>query len=507
MYHDLMTHVLISWVGFKDRAGSEGDSNPGPVAHALEHQAFDAVVLLSDLADDYTARYQSWLGDRLPESVDLSILSRRPDGGPSNIAGVYHEAVEVVQWARERYGREATFTYHLSPGTQVMGAVWLLLASTEYPATLIESSDAVSLNVVDVPFHLRAINVEKFVRDQQEVYDWLTHAGIDRSHYPAFHHAGPQMRNPVNEALHFARLPIPILLCGESGTGKDIFANMIHLESERSGAFQAVNCSAIAPELMESTLFGHVRGAFTGAVERHEGLFVSADKGTLFLDELGEMQLELQAKLLRVLQDGRITPVGTVESIQVDVRLICATHRDLEELVDAGEFREDLMYRIDGERITLPPLRDRSDFGYVVDHALKDVCAEMSENPGVSGDEARQPSKKVLTAAARQRLRAHDWPGNYRELEATLRRAVARSMGETIDEHAVARSLRTRTSPEDRSVLSRRLDESFSIRDLIAEVKRHYARRALTESGGSKTRASDLLGVTRPTLDGWLAER
>ncbi|MEO5769792.1 MAG: sigma-54 dependent transcriptional regulator, partial [Polyangia bacterium] len=206
-----------------------------------------------------------------------------------------------------------------------------------------------------------------------------------------------------------------VLVTGESGTGKELVARAIHTHSPRAeDPFVPVNCTALSESLLESELFGHARGAFTGAVAAKRGLFEMANGGTLFLDEIGDMGPKMQAQLLRTLQDGEVRPVGSTESIKVDVRLVCATNRDLEAEVKAGKFREDLYFRINVVTIKLPPLRDRpGDIPILVGHFL----AKLGRREG------RAPAS--MSAEALQALMAHSWTGNVRELENAIDRAVA----------------------------------------------------------------------------------
>ena len=205
-----------------------------------------------------------------------------------------------------------------------------------------------------------------------------------------------------------------VLVCGETGTGKELAASAIHRESPRNGKpMISVNCAAIPETLIEAELFGHEKGAFTGAATMREGLVAAADGGTLFLDEIGELPLEAQARLLRVLQEGEVRPIGSVESRKVDVRLVAATHRDLGKLAREGKFREDLYFRINVVQIKLPPLRERGkDILALAETFVKRYCAEMLKSP------------LTLTPEAIQAITTYTWPGNIRELENAIQRSV-----------------------------------------------------------------------------------
>ena len=231
--------------------------------------------------------------------------------------------------------------------------------------------------------------------------------------------ASPAMQEVFGMIERVAPSGVPVLIQGETGSGKELVARALHEASDRRGGrLLAENCAAVPENLLESELFGHVKGAFTGAVQTREGHFVAADGGTVFLDEIGDMPLPMQAKLLRVLQDGEVRPVGANASRKVDVRLIAATHRDLARAVEEGAFRQDLLFRLNVVTIWLPPLRDREgDVRLLVRGLLPAIAEEVGREASVSEE-------------ALEVLEHWSWPGNVRELENELRRAVALSDGE-----------------------------------------------------------------------------
>ncbi len=241
----------------------------------------------------------------------------------------------------------------------------------------------------------------------------------------------PLMRERLNQARMVADSGTRVLITGESGTGKELMARAIHRASHRrDGPFVAINCSAMAEHLLESELFGHEKGAFTGATRAHKGLFQAAEGGTLLLDEIGDMPMRLQVKLLRVLQEDHVRPVGATESIPVDVRVISATHRDLREMMAEGTFREDLYYRLNVVNIHIPPLDERrDDIPLLVSHFLKSVAGE-------AGGE-----RKVYAPEAVEMLVTAEWPGNIRQLYNVVRQNVALSRSPVISAELVRSSL------------------------------------------------------------------
>ena len=290
-------------------------------------------------------------------------------------------------------------------------------------------------------------------------------------------------------AARVASTDATVLIHGESGTGKELVARAIHAASPRAGGpFVAVDCGAIAEGVLESELFGHARGAFTGAQVARRGLFEEAHHGTLFLDEIGDIGPNLQARLLRALQEGTIRRVGANEPIAVDVRVVAATNRDLEAAVKAGTFRADLYYRLHVVSIRIPPLRERrEDIPLLAEHfAQKHGRAEGS----------------AISPEARELLLAHDWVGNVRELENVIARALALNPSGVVLAEDLPDALRAaRPSPGPGPT------PDTSDRPSLAELERRYASQVLQETGGNKTRAAEILGIDRKTLYRILGER
>jgi len=268
-----------------------------------------------------------------------------------------------------------------------------------------------------------------------------------------------------------------VLIRGESGTGKELVARAIHAHSPHAREpFVAVNCSALAPGLLESELFGHVRGAFTGAVGARRGRFALAGRGTIFLDEIGDTSLELQSKLLRVLQEQEFDPVGGERPERTDARAIAATHREIEQLVADGRFREDLYYRLRVVEIRVPPLRERSaDLPLLTEHLLGRASLAL------------QRPQPVVSREASDAIMRHTWPGNVRELENCLRRAVVLAAGNVIRPEHLGIGPIPAGSPAHLPSL--------------AELEREHVARVLAASQGQKARAARTLGVSRPRLD------
>jgi DNA-binding NtrC family response regulator len=299
-----------------------------------------------------------------------------------------------------------------------------------------------------------------------------------------------------------APLDVPVLIRGETGTGKELVATALHrFGANPDGPFVAINCGAIPETLLESELFGFERGAFTGAHQRRIGKVEQADRGTLFLDEIGDVPLPIQAKLLRLLEDRRIERIGGREPIPVDVRILAATNRDLEEAIAGGRFRSDLFYRLNVVPIHLPPLAERADdVPLLCDYYLERFALELGvRNPG-------------LTDGAYAELKAHSWPGNVRELANLMEQCLIFSRGQHVDAGMVQRLLQggqeAATDPFqavdqelDRAVRHALTEERADLLDAITErVVRRIIAEVLRHTDGNQTRAARLLGVSRPTL-------
>jgi two-component system response regulator PilR (NtrC family) len=278
-----------------------------------------------------------------------------------------------------------------------------------------------------------------------------------------------------------------VLVTGESGTGKELVARAIHFNSPRKDRpFVALNCGALPETLLESELFGHVRGAFTGAETNKKGLVEVADKGTIFLDEIGEMTAMMQVKLLRVLQERKFRRVGGTEEIEADIRIIAATNRDLSRMVAEGKFREDLFYRINVIPVRLPPLRERTDdIPLLTEHFLGKYATQMDKR--VTG----------LAADAVHCLQLYPWPGNIRELENAIERAVALERSTTIRLTSLPEHIQRGTVPGSAPARDAGLpDSGFDLEQHVQEIEREYLAEALRRANGVKSRAAELLGMS-----------
>ena len=297
------------------------------------------------------------------------------------------------------------------------------------------------------------------------------------------------LRGVVEMVTQVAGTDATVLLLGESGTGKEVVARLLHAFSPRVGnAFVAVNCGAIPEGLVESELFGHAKGAFTGATEARAGKFLEADGGTLFLDEISELALSLQVKLLRVLQDRIVTPVGESKTRQVDARVVAASNSNLQALIKEGKFRSDLFYRLNVVPITLPALRERAeDVPALCQHFLASANRRTKRNV-------------VLSEAALVALQLYDWPGNVRELENLVERMVILNRTGVVGVEDLRHNLHTPSADLAATVASDCSAEGIDLPATLARIEVVLIERAMRTANGNKTRAAELLGISRTTL-------
>jgi transcriptional regulator with PAS, ATPase and Fis domain len=492
-----VTNVLLSWIGNTDlRAATDSEHvGLGPVAQALTARSFDQAYLVTNHPEIEVQPYIAWL--RRQTRISPAVLSE-PLSGPTNFGEIYEAARRACLKALD--ARDVHLTFHLSPGTPAMAAVWVILAKTRFPAELIESSREHGVKTVSVPFDISADFIPDLLREQDErLRERSAGESKPAPEFADILHDSRVMRRVVQRARRVAPRNVPVLIEGESGTGKEMLARAVHKAStRRDRAFVAVNCGAIPRDLIESELFGHEKGAFTGAASTRKGHFETANGGTLFLDEIGELPGFAQVKLLRVLQESEVVPVGSSRPTKVDVRIIAATNRTLTEEIAAGRFREDLFYRVAVAVLKVPPLRERgSDLPLLLDRLLEQVNQESSDEPGYT--------KRKLSVGARTIMLQHQWPGNVRELLNTLRRAAIWSGTTTISAEEAREALLPVASAKTRTVLDKPLGEGLDLRAILKDVAQHYLGRALDETAGNKTRAARMLGLpSYQTLTNWL---
>lgn len=492
---------LISWVGKNDHECSEGKHGKdiGPIATALVGQErYDRVYLLTNYDFERSKRFCTWLEKTASYKASEVDLFHVDLTSPIDYGQIYTQVSANLGQARLPRD-DVRITFHLSPGTPAMAAIWIILAKTRFPARLIQTSKERGLEPVDFFFDLASDFLPEYLRRGDERVVRLT--GAVKTQSPEFDkiiHKSRVIDSQILLARRLAAYEVPVLILGETGTGKELFAEAIHAASSRAGQpFIAVNCGAMAPELVNSELFGHKKGSFTGAIADRKGHFEEASGGTLFLDEVGELPLDTQVRLLRVLQSQEITPIGQSKPVKVDTRIVAATHRDLATEVAAGRFREDLFYRLAVGIVRLPPLRDREgDLAPLIEHFLGLINSDAAGRP--------EAQHKTISKGAKNILLLHPWPGNVRELYHTLVRAAIWSLGSEIGEDDV-RSALLPVIQKQGSLLDQPIGQGFDLEGLLDEIARGYIEKALAKSGHRKTAAAKQLGFGNyQTLGNWM---
>ena len=375
------------------------------------------------------------------------------------------------------------------------GGAGSVIIMTAYgnPETAIEAIRKGAYDYIDKPFApdallLRVRIAEESRRKDREIRRLRKEVRVERRHGEII--AGSQgMKDAIALAERVAPHPTTVLVTGESGTGKELIARLIHEASGRSGAFVPVNCGAIPENLLESELFGHVKGSFTGATGDRIGLFEEADKGTLFLDEVGELPASLQVKLLRALQESEIRRVGESQPRKIDVRIVAATARDLDGDVQTGDFRADLYYRLNVVRVHLPPLRHRSDEVPVLARHFLETYAERLSVP-VEG----------FDPAALKALSGYAWPGNVRELENVVERAAVLAEGSKVTLEDLPGPVRDPDAVRPTVTSDTLSADELSVKKRSAELEKHLISRALQVTDGNRTKAAELLDLSYRAL-------
>lgn len=483
--------VLVTFTGFHDpySLGLVGEEQQaGPIISLVRARPFDHVVLISTVnVQKNTVATESALRELNPEmgvSVIDTVLS-----DPTDYAEILRVLRTKVRPALETLGSQIDLSVAVASGTPQMHAAWLLVvASGEIPARILHirppkfvTADKPLVSEVDLSLRdfpevrsakLSELGAADIIVDAGEIIRSL---GIVGDH--------PKLTKALDMAATLASADVPILILGETGTGKELLARFVHMASGRPpDRFVALNCAAIPKDLAESILFGHRKGAFTGAISDQEGKFAQADGGTLFLDELGELSLDAQAKLLRVLQEGQVEPIGAGKPRNVDVRLIGATNINLPRAAKQGKFREDLYYRLNVGEIRLPPLRERrSDIPKLALAVLDRVNISLM-----------QP--KRLTTAALQRLQAYDWPGNIRDLSNVIERSARLVRSAVLDADDLM--LGEPVGHADPLAALPEPTEGFSLEEFLTSARKQLVLRALEISKGNQSEAARLLGVT-----------
>lgn len=493
-----MKNVLVSWIGKHD-LDAEVNEELGAVANILNdiELPFDEAYLLINCWFDQVQQYEQWLKNILRKrSRRTKIIIKSVNiESPIDYASIYTVCQKLLKSLAEP---QTSITLNLTSGTPAMSAVWLLLGQGVFNTRFVQTSREKGLEKLSLPFD---ISLEYLSQQDGKLQSLVAGSPILNSHFEHIPATSPEMAAAVNMAKRLAQRDLPVIIQGASGTGKEVMANAIHNASFRAGkGFIAVNCGAIPESLIDSALFGHKKGAFTGADEARKGCFEEADGGTLFLDEIGELPLSAQVKFLRVLQQGEVVRVGESKPRQIDVRILAATHCDLLAMVEEGSFREDLFYRLAVGMISLPPLKNRTeDIPVLIDFFLKQINTEASTQPGYKS--------KIISLLAIKFIQEQEWPGNIRELWNTLLRASIWTDADELTSADIQNSLIQRRKRHQRQPHIIDVTEGVDMNEILDETKRYCIEQALKKTAGQKTKAAKLLGLTNhQTLTNWMGK-
>lgn len=490
-------HTLFTWLGNLDIQYMEQEQNAAIVSLATKSkQPFDKIVILSNKEEDKWDAFERFLKKR------MAMIGRPANNIKIHKAHIHSPidylsiSKETERWIAKLSEEAERLSINLTSGTPAMTTLSVLLGKGKSNTHFLQSAPNNVIEEVEIPidFGLEYVrsaskNIAHAATSQPKVQQAFSELTVKSE----------VMKALVGRAKRMAASEVPALILGETGTGKELMATAIHQGSLRSvQPLRTVNCGALAENLVDSTLFGHKKGAFTGADKDYAGLFEQADGGTLFLDEVGELKQDIQVKLLRALQQGEITRLGDSKSINVDVRVIAATHQDLAHLVEKGDFREDLFYRLAVGIINMPPLRDRhEDIPHIVEQLTEQINQSGSKHPEYKNKYISEKGIKFILAQA--------WPGNIRELWSTLNRAFLWSDSEMVGESELAEALIQRKTAAHTEAVTLSYNDRVDIVQLTEKYQKNYVEAALKASGNVKKHATQMLGLNdHQTLTNWM---
>lgn len=483
-------NTLLTWLGKTDLDKSLEDIEAAIATIALKNdKAFDQIIILANTWEGEWEGYLSWLKTRLAGAkrpFSEITIQKAKIKNPIDYETIFEES---KNWINKLSNDSESLTISLTSGTPAMISIAVILGKSRNNVRFVQSSALKGIQEVDIPVDFAREYVKSAAKGVANKAIRDPNAPKKLNQIIA---ASPKMLDVINKAKVLSTSELPVLVLGETGTGKEVMSNAIHLGSLRADKpFKAVNCGALPQNLVDSILFGHEKGAFTGASHQHKGLFEQATGGTLFLDEVGELPPDVQVKLLRVLQEGSVTRVGGNESINVDVRIIAATHRNLLKMVEANDFREDLFYRLAVGVIQLPSLRER----------LEDIpllVAELTAEINSSASTQTNNNSKNVSEKGMKFIVSQPWLGNIRELWNTLNRAFLWSKTTEISNKDLAGAMIVRNKSEDESEVVLSLGQTVDANQLIDKYKKKYINAALKASGNNLTKASVMLSLNSP---------
>ena len=495
--------ILYSWVGHADLLYLGGQvpalqeqisalihkndfASHGPIETTLAQMNFDKIVLLWNYdAPALKDHFRQFLGNRA-EVTHVQVAN------PTDYRAVYCTAEAVVS---ANCTESDELFYLLSPGTPAMAAVWVLLGKTKYIGTFLQTYNS-RVSLTEIPFDITADLLPELLNKTDRLLENLP-AISQIAGFEDIVGNSPAIRQAVLRASKAAMHNVPVLITGESGTGKEMFARAIWKASPRKNKpFEAINCAALPANLLEAELFGYKKGAFTGAAKDHDGAFKRLNGGTLFLDEIGECSLELQAKLLRVLQPPpgkslscrEFYPVGAEQPEYSDVRIVAATNRNLPEMISRQEFRDDLFYRLSAITLPLPPLRERQgDILLLAEKLLDRINNDFKRENALQDD-------KYFCESTKKFIQKHPWHGNVRELFNAILQGIVMASEKNIKIFDMG--FQDEGTPSLNADKNISLQPGFSLDNELEIIEKRYILSALKQSAGNKSKAARLLGFS-----------
>lgn len=490
-------HTLLTWLGTTDLDNMQKNANAAITTIAARSvQPFDKIVILSNKDEEKWAQFERFLKKRMSilhrPSVDIQVHKAHIES-PIDYPSI---AKVTENWINKLSDESESLSINLTSGTPTMTTLSVLIGKSKSNTHFLQSTPNNELIEVSIPLDFAQAysrSAAKGIASKATSGPNLSKAFTDLTAH------SPAMKSVISKAQKISISELPALILGETGTGKELMAKAIHQGSLRAQkSLRIVNCGALPENIADSTLFGHKKGAFTGADKDHPGLFEQAHGGTLFLDEVGELSLNIQVKLLRALQQGEITRIGDIKSTYVDVRIIAATHQDLVALVSQGKFREDLFYRLAVGIIEMPSLRNRTeDIPHVVAQLVEQINLSSSKHPNYKS--------KNITQKAINFILSQSWPGNIRELWSTLNRAFLWTDNTNVDVNDIADSMINTQKLELEHNIAMSVYDKVDIVQITDNIQKSYIQAALQASGNVKKQATRMLGLKdHQTLTNWM---
>jgi len=490
-------HTLLTWLGNRDLENMEHDKNAAIATLATKSQTpFDKIVILSNKDENKWHTFERFLKKRMAminrPNQEIQVYNVNIES-PIDYQSI---SLETERWITKLSEEAESLSINLTSGTPAMTTLSVLIGKGKANTQFLQATPKNELLKVDIPIDFG----KEYLRSaSKNIANTATSLPKIEQAFSELTANSSIMKSVVGKAKRISASEVPALILGNTGTGKELMATAIHKSSLRAHKpLKIVNCGAFAESLVDSTLFGHKKGAFTGAEKDHPGLFEQANGGTLFLDEVGELTPEIQVKLLRALQQGEINRLGDTKTINVDVRVIAATHRDLSRLVSEGKFREDLFYRLAVGIIQMPTLRERcEDIPLIVNQLTDQINKAGAKHPDYISKNISDKGIKFILSQT--------WPGNIRELWSTLNRAFLWSDTQIITENDLSDAIINRHHSNDCTEIVLSYNDEVDVIQLTEEYQKKYIEAALKASGNVKKHATKMLGLKdHQTLSNWM---